>query len=90
MRKNVLNGTLQYIIKHSRWPFVSRSCLFEWLAARGRVFEVVSLILQLSGCFGFSFAPYKHMSFWCLPLAWPDLNCCASDVLFDNKKEYVC
>ena len=63
-KKIVSNVKLHYVLKHSCWPFLSRSYLFEWLSARGHDVEVGSLILQLSSCFAFLFVSYKHTSFW--------------------------
>jgi hypothetical protein len=56
--------------------------LFEWLAARGRFFEIVTLILQLIIFLDFLFTPYKYRSLWCLPVAWPrrKLLCIPRDI----------
>ena len=66
--KNTSNPTLHYVFQYLRWPLINRTCLFEWLAALGWVFEVMSLILQLVLFFGFWLVPYKHISFRCLGL----------------------
>ena len=56
-KKTVSNLTLEYDLKGLSWPLFGRTRLFEWLAARSRVFEGMILIHQLI-IFLIFFMPY--------------------------------
>ena len=75
------NLALEYNLKSLSWPLVGMTRVFEWLAARSRVFEVKISILQLI-IFGIFSRLTKKGHLGAYQCVGPYMNWCASHALF--------
>ena len=76
---------LQYVFKYLHWPLVSSTRVFQWLAARGPVLEVMQPIIQHVVFFLDFYSRLTNTGcFDACQWAGPDFNCSASHMLFDE------